>query len=425
MEEVDEILETISLSIATAVVARKRRKKRRRRSVWIKSWIATRETQGAFHCLLKDLESDPEHFLNYLRLDLAIFEQLVEKLNPILKKKDTCMRNAITPSEQLAVTLRFLATGESYTSLQYQFRINKGTLSLIIPKVCKSLSVVLSDVIACPNTANEWLEISNCFQWRWQLPNCLGAIDGKHVRILHPPHSGSDYFNYKGYFSLVLMAVVGPNSEFLFADVGCQGRISDGGVLRNTVFYKALQSHKLQIPESKPLPVTESMIVEDWCPILPHYFVGDDAFSLTPNIMKPYPKRGLTEEQRIFNYRLSRARRVSENAFGILSAKFRVFHTTLCVKPENAISIVHACLALHNFLIKKYPSVYIPSGSLDYEKDGEVIGGDWRQNGDSNFETLVAPGMNHTRNASQVRNVLSEYVNGPGQVPWQWKVLSV
>ena len=156
--------------------------------------------------------------------------------------------------------------GETYTSLQYQFRINKGTLSLIIPKVCKALSFVLCDVISCPNTADEWLEISNCFQWRWQLPNCLGAIDGKHVRILHPPKSGSDYFNYKGYFSLVLMAVVGPNSEFIFADVGCQGRMSNGGVLQNTVFYKALQSHQLQIPERKQLPVTESMIVEEWCP---------------------------------------------------------------------------------------------------------------------------------------------------------------
>ena len=98
-----------------------------------------------------------------------------------------------------------------------------------------------------------------------------------------------------------------------------------------------------------------------------------------------------------------------------------MFHTTLCVKPENAISIVHACFVLHNFLIKKYPSVYIPSGSLDYEKEY----GDWRQNGDNNIETLVAPGINHARNASQVRNILSEYVNGPGQVPWQWKVLLV
>ena len=108
MEEADEIVEAVSLSIAAILIARRRKKKRRRRTVWLKHWIATRETQGAFHCLLNDLKSDHEHFLNYLRLDLATFEHLVEKLYPFLKKKDTCMRDAISPSEQLAVTQNFV-----------------------------------------------------------------------------------------------------------------------------------------------------------------------------------------------------------------------------------------------------------------------------------------------------------------------------
>ena len=182
---------------------------------------------------------------------------------------------------------------------------------------------------------------------RWQLPHCLGAIDGKHVRILHPPKTGSDYYNYKSYFTLVLMAVVGSNYEFLFADVGCQGRISDGGVLRNTLFYQALEMVKLNIPQSKALPVHDS---EEWRLVISYFFVGDDSFSLTRNLMKPYSNRGQTEEQRIFNYRLSPARRVSENAFGLLASRFRVLHSTFNVRPESAISIVHATLVLHNFL---------------------------------------------------------------------------
>ena len=63
------------------------------------------------------------------------------------------------------------------------------------------------------------------------------------------------------------MAVVGPNAEFVFAVVGCQGRISDGGVLRNTVFYHALEAKQLNIPEPKPLPVNDA-IVEEWCHII-------------------------------------------------------------------------------------------------------------------------------------------------------------
>ena len=134
---------------------------------------------------------------------------------PFLKKRDTKVRNSISPAEQLAVTLRFLATGENYTSLQYQFRINKGTLYLTIPRVCEAISNVLASYITCPRSEEERLEIAKRFHSRWQLPNFIGAIDGKHVRILHPPGTGSDYFNYKGFFSFVLMAVVGPNAEFV------------------------------------------------------------------------------------------------------------------------------------------------------------------------------------------------------------------
>ena len=101
------------------------------------------------------LERDPEHYSNYLRLDLATFEELVQSVYPFLKKRDTKMRNAISPAEQLAVTLRFLVTAETYTSLQYQFRINKGTLSLIIPRVCKAISTVFASYITCPSSEEE------------------------------------------------------------------------------------------------------------------------------------------------------------------------------------------------------------------------------------------------------------------------------
>lgn len=124
--------------------------------------------------------------------------------------------------------------------------------------------------------------------------------------------------------------------------------------------------------------------------LVPHYFVGDSAFSLTEK----------------------------KNAFGILSAKFRIFHSTLGVKPKKRISIVHSCLALHNFLINKCAIVYTHPGSLDYEKEnGEVIAREWRQTGDNKLENLALPGIN------QMRDYLSEYVNGPGQVLWQWKIL--
>ena len=86
------------------------------------------------------------------------------------------------------------------------------------------------------------------FEMRWNFPNCGGAIDGKHVRIVPPPHSGSQFFNYKGFNSIVLMAVVSAQYEFLYVDVGKNGRMSDGGAFRQTEFGDRLQDEDLALP---------------------------------------------------------------------------------------------------------------------------------------------------------------------------------
>ena len=163
----NELLVTACLCISIATCIRKRRRKRHKmRAVWIKPWIATRQADGAFHKLLKDLVKDPHHYRNFLRVDLANFETLLAAVEPKISKKDTSMRPSIPPAEQLAVTLRFLATGESYTSLQYQFRIGKSTLSTLIPGVCEALSTSLAEHIRCPSSEEEWEEISQQFYQR-------------------------------------------------------------------------------------------------------------------------------------------------------------------------------------------------------------------------------------------------------------------
>eukprot|EP00112_Aurelia_sp_Birch-Aquarium-sp1_P019825 Seg4989.2 transcript_id=Seg4989.2/GoldUCD/mRNA.D3Y31 product="Protein ALP1-like" protein_id=Seg4989.2/GoldUCD/D3Y31 len=153
------------------------------------------------------------------------------------------MRKPITAEEYLSVTLRFLATGESFSSLGYQFRISRSTLSQIIPFVCKVIYNALKpEFLKCPNTEAEWLRVSKDFAEKWQFPNCVGAGDGKHIRLLCPKNSGSLYYNYKGYYSLVLMAFVGANYESLFADVGAQGSASDGGVFQKTSLWEAIEN---------------------------------------------------------------------------------------------------------------------------------------------------------------------------------------
>jgi len=140
------------------------------------------------------------------------------------------------------------------------------------------------------------------------------------------------------------LGIADANYCFTYVNVGCQGRISDGGVFKNTSFYKKLEKNELGLPECEALPGRMMP--------LPYVLVADDAFALSENIMKPYaPDLNKGSPKRIFNYRLSRARRIIENTFGLLSAVFRIFRKPIEIKVEETIvNIVLACVYLHNFL---------------------------------------------------------------------------
>jgi hypothetical protein len=252
----------------------------------------------------------------------------------------------------------------------------------------------------------------------WNFPNCVGAIDGKHVVIQAPSRSGSSFFNYKGTHSIVLMAVCDAHYRFLLVDVGDSGRHSDGGVLSNSDFGKALLDGKIAFPGDCALPGTSQ-------PTLPHAIVGDEAFPLRLNMLRPYPGRNLPEDKKVFNYRLRRARRTIENAFGILAARWRIFRRPIIAEAENVVTFTKATIALHNFLRVRESSTYCPAGFSDGEDaDRNVMRGGWRDEVESSNGGMVGIGRSssnmHTSNAAANRDAFREYFNSPqGSVSWQ------
>ena len=103
-----------------------------------------------------------------------------------------------------------------------------------------------------PKTKDAWLDISHKFLLRWN--RYCHAIDGKHIVIEQPSNSGSHYRNYKGTDSIILMGMIGPEYEFLYVDVGINGRNSDGGIWANCPLKFALESNAVNIPDPTPLP---------------------------------------------------------------------------------------------------------------------------------------------------------------------------
>lgn len=210
----------------------------------------------------------------------------------------------------------------------------------------------------------------------WNFPNCLGAIDGKHVEIIAPPNAGSLYFNYKKTHSVVLMGICDADYNLIYIDVGVNGRHSDGGIFKNCSFSKALNRNLLNIPSAIPLPERQTAV--------PFVLVGDDAFAMNQHLLKPYAVRNLSGTQRIFNYRLSRARRIIENVFGIMSAIFRVLRSRILLDAQKTTKITKAVSVLHNFLMKRNKRLYAPNGTFDNEQDdGTIAAGSWRSEDES------------------------------------------
>lgn len=201
------------------------------------------------------------------------------------------------------------------------------------------------------------------------------------------------------------------------------GSISDGGVWTNTDLASDLADGTIDRPDPCALPGKELAF--------PYVFVGHEAFPLDTHVMRPYPRGQLCDESRIFNYRLSRARRTIENAFGILTARWQILHKPLRMKEQNADSLFHALVVLHNFIMTAEEStdpnmrMYAPPTFIDVEEpDGTVREGEWRRNTSPYFEALGRVGGNRANCTSYgLRDYLRGYFNsdiGYSQAPWQY-----
>ncbi|XP_074030781.1 uncharacterized protein [Leptinotarsa decemlineata] len=238
----DAAVAAAAIIIAVAGSQQDRRRRRPRR-FWVRPSLVRSRKKYSTEEFMKDLllndvdDLNLEYrcdvgFRNFFRMSNSDFENILRKIAPVIIKQDTKFRPAISVSDRLTITLRFLATGDSYVSLGHLFKISKQAISAdIVPEVCDALTVALRDYVKVPRSTEEWDCVEKLFNDKWNYPNCVGAIDGKHINIQAPANSGTEHYNYKGFFSIVLLAVVDANYNFKYANVGCQGRISDGVIV--------------------------------------------------------------------------------------------------------------------------------------------------------------------------------------------------
>lgn len=212
-----------------------------------------------------------------------------------------------------------------------------SSVSNILKETLPAIGDCLKPLVLARPTEQKWQNIAAEYNDKWNFPNTIGSIDGKRIAIKCPNNSGSDCYNYKGFYSLHMLAVADASYRFIMVDIGAQGRFSDGSFYKKSLLETFFEEGALRLLSGvSKLPVC----LDD-----------DAAFPLRTYLMRPYPGRKLNEPKNVLDYRLSRAHRCIENAFGILVSRWRLFLGTVECEPELLSSIIGAAVCLHNFLM--------------------------------------------------------------------------
>ncbi|XP_070551692.1 uncharacterized protein [Ptychodera flava] len=268
----------------------------------------------------------------------ATFRYLCNRLHERIHRLHTRLRLAISVEQRVAVTLWRLSTNCEYRTISHLFGVGRSTVCEIFRETCHVIcEVLLNEVIKLPSQHNIQ-NIVDGFRDKWGFPQVMGAIDGCHIPILAPEVNQTDYFNRMSFYSVVLQAVSDDNYCFTNICVGWAGSVHDARAFANSSIFRKLQ-HSSFFPNMTPFSGVD----------VPLVLLGDPAYPLLPNLMKPFYDSGrLTSQQNQFNKRLSSARMVIENAFGRLKGRWRCLLKRNDCKLDIMPTVISACCVLHN-----------------------------------------------------------------------------
>ncbi|XP_070385612.1 uncharacterized protein [Dermacentor albipictus] len=285
----NDVLTTMSVLVivCSLLLRRRRAQKARRRRFWVHPCWRYRDVEGQANALLPRLRARDEGFFrDVFRMPPSSFDTLFHLVRPVIERQDTPFRRSISTHDRLAMTVRFLANGDTMRSLSFNFLTGRSTAGMIVRETCAALWEILQPIyVRFPQTAEEWKKIATDMLVEWNFPNCIGCIDGKHESIECPANSGSRNLNYKKSFSTVLMAICDAHYRFVYVDVGHYGGESDGGVFLRTKLMRILGERRFGIP---PAATVGSAGLIPYL-MQPRRVVGDEAFPLKPYLVRPYP----------------------------------------------------------------------------------------------------------------------------------------
>lgn len=348
-------------------------------------WMKDRSNHWWDHIVNSTFTS--QEWLQNFRLSRETFMYLCDTLVTKIARMDTQMRKAITPEKRIALTLWFLSTGSDYRTISHLFGVSKPTVCLVVKEICTAIvDTLLSKYIHIPGGA-ALQETIQRFEFEYGFPQCAGVVDGSHIPIISPQECPADYYNRKGFHSIILQGTVDSQGKFIDINVGWPGRVHDARVFSNSSLYDRGQNNRL-------FPSDTVRIANEDVPIV---ILGDPAYPLLPWLMKAFPDNGhLTTQQKHYNYCLSKTRVIVEHAYGRLKGRWRCLQKRLDIDVASVPQVIAACCVLHNICETH-------GDSFDDEWMGDV------ETSDTNSSSTTATTTTTGDMAVRIRNAYMTY----------------
>ncbi|XP_054846352.1 uncharacterized protein LOC129336948 [Eublepharis macularius] len=279
---------------------------------------------------------DDQHWIQCFRMSRGTFMELVGVLRPTLEWQSTNMREPVSVEKRVAVAVWCLATGACYRVAGDNFGLGLSTVSDAVLEVCFAIEKELLSKLVC--LGEEVGKIMDGYS-ALGFPHCVGAIDGTHIRIGQTRGRPDQYGNRKNFSSILLQGTVDHTGRFVDAEVGWSGKNHDAFVFRNSAICAAMDTGVF-VPGNPTLTVNGVSV--------PPLMITDGAYPMRRWLMKPYGKFAITQQQKYFDRCLARARNKVECSFGRLKGRWQCLLHRLRAREENVVTIVTACVILHN-----------------------------------------------------------------------------
>ena len=270
-------------------------------------------------------------FKGRMHMNVSTYEYLCNTLAPDLHREDTRLRLAIPVQVKVAVSITRLASGNSMQCIADLYRIGLSSSQLVVSQFCSAVKThLLRKFIKCPTPAI-MERYTQEFQELHGIPYVVGAVDGSHIPIVASRLHAADYYNRKGFYSILLQGVVCSKCLFWDFDIGWAGSMHDANLWGRTDIRQYCEAGKLS----------------------PYALVGDAAYPCRPWMLAPFKgnKDGLSREEYHWNYVQSSTRMCIERAFGMLKGRWRILLKRLDVHLKNVPDLVSTCLVMHNMCL--------------------------------------------------------------------------